>query len=76
MGSFYTSLLQKKTLVLIIALVFSVYNSQAQKGIGQQKPVKIAGMLAATLLSFEGAVGPASKAILAYSFRDRHTVEP
>lgn len=55
MGSFSCASVRKITLVLIIALLFIVYNSDAQnvKGIGQQKPVKITGMLAANLTFFD-----------------------
>lgn len=51
MGSFLDETFRIAPLVLIIALLFNVYNSHAQTvgGIGQQEPVKITGMLAANL---------------------------
>jgi hypothetical protein len=51
MGSFLDKAFRITSLVLIIALLFNVYNSHAQTvgGIGQQEPVKFAGMLAANL---------------------------
>ncbi len=57
MGDFLCKFNEKNTLVLIIALLFCVYNSHVQneKGIGQQKPVEITGMLAANL-TYVGAL--------------------
>jgi len=51
MGSFLDKAFRITSLVLIIALLFNVYNSHVQtaEGIGQQEPVKITGMLAASL---------------------------
>lgn len=58
MSSFLYKSFREKKLVLIIALLFNVYNSYARiaKGIGQQKPVKITGLLAVSLISFVAAV--------------------
>ena len=57
MSSFLYKSFRRKKLVLIIALLFTVYNSYARitKGIGQQKPVKITGLLAVSLVYFDAA---------------------
>jgi hypothetical protein len=51
------------TLGLIKALLLIVYSSHAQnvEGIGQQKPVKITGMLAANLMFFDAQGRPANR---------------
>ena len=51
MGSFLDKAFRITSLVLIIALLFNVYNSHVQtvEGIGQQDPVRITGLLAANL---------------------------
>ncbi len=71
MCSFLHQYIWKITLVLIIASLFIVYNSHARdgKGPGQQKPAKIAGLLAANLISFDGVAIPGTNI-------SSHTVEP
>lgn len=60
MASFLYKSFRKKALVLIIALLFTVYNNHAQEGIGQQKPVKITGLLAANLFYVDGLNHPSN----------------
>lgn len=77
MGGFLYKFIGEKTLVLIIALLFYVYNSYAQneKGVGRQKPVEITGLLAASLLYFNVLINCANGIKFACINFDSHTVD-
>lgn len=76
MSRFFYRSFSKKKLVLIIALLFNVYNSHAQnaKGTGQQKPVKITGLLAVNLMFFDTAAAHANVEKCASLLLNSHTV--